>query len=169
MQTVRVYNMTSRNTSVRGLGTVLAGSKREGVIQQITFDENFDAYLTKAPACGIVILDTAGLYATLTESPARYLLNYLAVTGITALSATNRAMVVTNAGATYAITLPAANSLPAGTILYFFYDSASNDTTIARAGADTINGGTAALALDSTAPNKVRRLQTNGVSAWITV
>ena len=168
MQTVTVYNATPNVVAIRGLGDVASNSKREGVINQITFDDNFEDYMTKAPAAGILILDTAGLYGTLAESPARYLLNYLLVTAVGAIAATARFVRVTNAGASYLITLPAANALPANAVIYFYYDSLANAVTIGRAGADTINGAAAALPLDSTAPNKVKRFRTDGVSAWTT-
>lgn len=168
MQTVTVYNATPNAIQVAGLGTVASNSKVEGAIPQIVFDQNFDAYLTKCPAAGILVLDTAGLYLSLGETPARYYLQYALVTAVGALAATVRFARVTNAGASYLITLPAANALPANAVIYFYYDSLANDVTIGRAGADTINGGAAALPLDSTAPNKVKRFRTDGVSAWTT-
>ncbi len=168
MQTVTVYNATPNAIPVAGLGSVPSNSKVEGAINQIVFDQGFEAYLTKGPAAGMLFLDTAGLYLSLAESPARYYLNYVLVTAVGAILAANRFVRVTNAGATYLITLPAASAVPAGTPFWFFYDSLANDVTVGRAGADTINGGAAALPLDSTAPNKVIRLRSDGVSAWTT-
>lgn len=168
MQTVAVYNATPNAIPVAGLGSVPSNTRVEGAISQIVFDQNFDAYLTKGPAAGMLFLDTAGLYLPLAENPARYYLQYAAVTAVGALAATVRFARVTNAGASYLITLPAANALPKDAVIYFYYDSLANDVTIGRAGSDTINGATAALPLDSTAPNKVKRFRTDGVSAWVT-
>lgn len=66
------------------------------------------------------------------------------------------------------VTLPAASSLAAGTVLIVRDASgtvtATNKITVARAGADTINGGI--VGIDITTPGGYLRLVSDGVSAW---
>lgn len=175
MQTVRIYNMTPNSTMVRGFGLVASGAKVEGVIAQTTFDDNFKDYAIRACNVGIVILDTANLYVPLAESPAVFYtsLSTQTATGaspVTAtLAATVRSVIAANntSAQTHTLTLPAASAVPANTVLYFFYDGASQATSIARAGSDTIDGGTSSLAINTT--TVVRRLKSDGVSAWTSV
>lgn len=175
MQTVRIYNMQPGSVIVSGFGPVASAAKVEGVIDQISFDSNFKAFATRAVSMGIVILDTAGLYVPLAESPATFYtaLSTQTATGaspVTAtLAATVRAVIAANntSAQTHTLTLPAANAVAAGTILYFYYDGASQATSIARAGSDTIDGGTSSLAINTT--TVVRRLKSDGVSAWTSV
>ena len=67
-----------------------------------------------------------------------------------------------------AVTLPAASSLAAGSVLIVRDASgtvsAANKLTVGRAGADTINGGI--VGIDITVPCGYLRLVSNGVSAW---
>lgn len=175
MQTVRVYNMTPATITIRGLGAVATATKREGAIKQTLFDANFNDYATRACNSGIVVLDTAGLYVPLAESPATYYTSLSTQTATGAspvaatLAATVRAVIAANttSAQTHTLTLPAANAVPANTVLYFFYDAATQATSIARAGSDTIDGGTSSLAINST--TVVRRLKSDGVSAWVSV
>lgn len=175
MQTVRIYNMTPAATLVRGFGTVASGAKAEGVIRQSTFDDNFNDYAIRACNLGIAILDTAALYTTLAESPALYYtqLSVQTATGASpvaaTLAATVRSVIAANntSAQTHTLTLPAANAVAAGTILYFYYDGASQTTLIARAGSDTIDGGTSSLTISTS--TVVRRLRSDGVSAWTSV
>jgi hypothetical protein len=157
MQNVQILNACAAATSIRGLGRVAAGTARSGFIHQVTFDDDFYAYKDRSAAFGILVRDPGASY-----TPA----GYNAVTAVEVLGASDRFMAVTTASGNYAITLMAANTVPADTIIYFFHESGGNTATLTRAGADTINGGTT-LALN--AANPVRRLKSDGVSAWTSV
>jgi hypothetical protein len=67
------------------------------------------------------------------------------------------------------VTLPAANTVPAGRPRIVVDESgtctATNTISIARTGADTVNGATAAYVL--TSPNSPIVLYSDGVSAWV--
>lgn len=67
------------------------------------------------------------------------------------------------------VTLPAANSVPSGTVVMVKDEtntaSATNTITVNRAGADTINGGATGLVINGVGGNYVR-LVSDGVSAW---
>jgi hypothetical protein len=69
------------------------------------------------------------------------------------------------------VTLPAANALNAGALLYIGDDGGAITTaftlSIARAGSDTIHGGTASIVLSSA--RAVIILESDGVSNWTTV
>jgi hypothetical protein len=71
--------------------------------------------------------------------------------------------------ATRAVTLPLANTVPNGTVVIVKDESgtatATNTVTVARQGADTINGGATALVIDGTVGAYVR-LVSNGATAW---
>lgn len=157
MQSVQIFNMRASAIPVEGLGFVPANTRKDGFITQSLFDASFEEYRTKAAAQGMLIRDAASLY-----TPTGYVL----VTTTASLATSTRCVVAT-AGATYVLTLMAANAVPAGTIVYFMFDGGGAfQATLTRAGSDTINGGTT-LALN--VANPVRRLQSNGVSAWVAV
>jgi hypothetical protein len=157
MQNVQILNATASTTSIRGLGAVLSGVVKTGYINQITFDDDFVAYKDRASKAGILVRDVAAGY-----TPA----GYNAVTAIETLVAADRFAAVNSTSGAYALTLMAANAVPANTVVYFFHETGGNTVTITRAGADTINGGTT-LALNTA--NPVRRLKSDGVSAWTSV
>lgn len=157
MQSVQIFNTRAQDIPVAGLGFVAAGTRKDGYITQSLFDASFRDYVEKAALQGMVIRDGASEY-----TPTGYAL----ITTTATMAAATRTAVVT-AGANYVLTLRAANSYAAGTILYFYFDLAGAFTaTITAAGADTIGGGTT-LALNNA--NKIRRIQTDGVSAWTVV
>lgn len=157
MQALHVFNATVSPTSIRGLGRVNAASRRDGHINQITFDDDFAAYKSRAAKFGILLRDPTGSF----EAD-----GYANITAVAALEVSDRFVVATTDSGNYVLTLMAANAVPANTIVYFFHEDGSNTATITRAGADTINGGTT-LALNTA--NPVRRLRSNGVSAWTSV
>lgn len=157
MQAVQVLNARAVATAIRGLGKVNAGATRAGFIEQVTFDDDFVAYKDRAPAHGILVRDPGASYTPT---------GYNAVTAIETLNAADRFVAVSTASGNYAITLMAANAVAEGTIVYFFHETGGNTATITRAGADTINGGTT-IALNT--GNPIRRLQSDGVSAWTSV
>jgi uncharacterized protein YaiE (UPF0345 family) len=75
----------------------------------------------------------------------------------------NTVQLVSNAGATYAITLPAASTTAAKRFLFFKTDNNTNQITITAAGADTINGSaTYALKVFHGAIE----IQSDGTSDW---
>jgi len=155
MQNVQILNATASTTSIRGLGAVLPGVVKTGYINQITFDDDFVAYKDRASKAGILVRDVAAGY-----TPA----GYNVVTAIETLVASDRFVAVDSTSGAYALTLMAANAVPANTVVYFFHETGGN--TVTRAGADTINGGTT-IALNTA--NPVRRLKSDGVSAWTSV
>jgi len=157
MQSITAYNIRATPTAVLGLGVVNAGSSKAGLIPAAIFDIDALAYRDRAARIGIVILDASGVGAPT---------GYNSVTGVEALATSDRAVVASTSGADYALTLMAASAVPAGTIVYFYFASGANTVTITRAGADTIDGGTT-LALATGTP--VRRLQSNGLTAWVSV
>jgi len=67
------------------------------------------------------------------------------------------------------VTLPAANSVTNGTVVMVKDESgtasATNTISVARAGADTINGGSTSLVIDGSGGGYVR-LTSNGATAW---
>lgn len=157
MQAVEILNARALGTSIRGLGGVAAGASRSGYINQITFDDDFIAYKDRSASAGILVRDPGASY-----TPSAY----EAITAIATLADATRFAGVSSASGNYALTLMAASAVPAGTVVYFFHETGGNTVTITRAGADTIDGGTT-LALNTA--NPVRRLQSDGVSAWTSV
>jgi len=158
MQAVQVLNARSGDTAVRGLGKVAAGASRSGYIDQISFDDDFVAYKDRAAKFGILVRDPNATYTPV---------GYKAVTAIATLAASDRFVAATSTSANYALTLMAASAVPANTIVYFFFESGAFKAALTRAGSDTIDGGTAALDLNTGHP--VRRLKSDGVSAWTSV
>ncbi len=159
MQNLKVMNARATAVPILGLGTVAAGSARTGTIENVVSDSDLGKYLARAANIGVAVRDLSNATA-LTQTA------YQLVTAAIAVAGATRTAVCQTSGSNYALTLMAANSLPAGTVLYFFFESGANTVTITRAGADTIDGGTT-LALATGTP--VRRLQTDGVSAWTSV
>lgn len=157
MQNITVINLTPNVTSVQGVGQVASGATKTALVRDDVFDDDMFAYRDRSARIGIIVLDSAGILVPV---------GFNSVTGAEALVAADRSVVASTSGADYALTLMAANAVPAGTILYFYFSTGANTVTITRAGADTIDGGTT-LALNTA--NKVRRLQSDGVSAWTSV
>lgn len=157
MQAVQILNARATASAIRGLGSVRSGVARSGYIDQITFDDDFWAYKDRAAAAGILVRDPGASYTPT---------GYNAVTAIETLAAGDRFVAVSTASGNYAITLMAANAVDAGTVVYFFHETGGNTATITRAGADTIDGVNT-KPLNTGAP--VRRLQSDGVSAWTSV
>lgn len=157
MQQVQVLNANATATNIRGLGSVAAGATKTGAIHQTTFDDDYAAYRYRSTKVGVLVRDPANSF-----TPA----GYNVVTAIETLATTDRFVAADSSSGNYAVTLMAANAVPANTIVYFFHEAGSNTVTLTRAGADTINGGTT-LALN--AANPVRRLKSDGVSAWTSV
>ena len=158
MQSVQVFNARAYATSIAGLGKVSAASRRNGFINGIVFDDNFLAYVNRAASYGVLVRDAASLY-----TPTGYVLH----TAVSALATTTRFAVATSASADYVLTLMAASAVAANTIVYFYFESGGFAANITRAGSDTVDGAATALALNTGTP--VRRLQSDGVSAWISV
>lgn len=158
MQSVQVFNARAGATAIAGLGRIAAETRRNGFINSIEFDNNFLAYTTRCALSGILVRDAAGLY-----TPTGYVLH----TAVSALATSTRFAVATSAAANYVLTLMAASAVPADTIVYFFFESGGFAANITRAGADTIDGAALALALNTGTP--VRRLKSDGVSAWTSV
>lgn len=158
MQTVKVMNASASSVPFLGLGAIDAGDSKTGSIPTITFDANMLDYIDRAANIGVAVRDLSGATA-FTQT------GYQLVTAVDTVDAGARTIVCTTAG-NYVLTLVAANSVDAGTILYFFHESGGNTATITRAGADTIDAGTTKTLATA---NPVRRLQSDGVSAWTSV
>ena len=157
MQNVQILNARVNPVNIRGLGNVAAGATRSGVVNQITFDDDALAYLHRATKVGVAVRDSVSGFVPD---------GYNVVTAAETLAASDRFAAVTAASADYALGLMAANAVPANTIVYFFFESGGFTATITRAGSDTIDDGTT-LALNTGTP--VRRLKSDGVSAWTSV
>lgn len=82
---------------------------------------------------------------------------------VTLTSTASTVQLVSNAGATYAITLPAASGNGAKVLAFKKTDNNTNQITITPAGSDTIDGA-ASYAL--TAQNQYIVLQSDGTSVW---
>ena len=110
-------------------------------------------------------------WVTLSYLPASAFANRTAVActgGNTTIAATQKVTGISSISSSSTFTLPAANSLPAGTELIVEDDSGSLlptvTATINRAGSDTINGGTTGAVMS--APYQKLRFITDGTSAW---
>lgn len=78
--------------------------------------------------------------------------------------ATDRLVLCDASGGAFTVTLPAANA--SGALSVKKTDSTANAVTVARAGADTLDGGTT---FDLTAQNHAAMLMSDGSSAWVIV
>jgi hypothetical protein len=156
MQSLDVINMRAQAVEIPGLGTVSAGARKTGFVDDTLFNADFDAYKDRTMKIGILVRDGAA-------SPQFTPSAYESITGIATIANATRAVVATG-GSAYALTLMAASAVPVDTVLYFYYLSGANDVTITRAGSDTINGGTT-LVLN--ASNPVRRLRKSAAATWV--
>ena len=164
MQIVSVHNLTTRSVNINGLGPVAAESVRYGVIRQDVFDTDFDSYAFRACGSGILVIDKARAYKD-TDIPTSYAQLAL-ITAAGAVTATHRLALVTAASANYALDLPAASAVPAGTTYYFYFESGGFTATITANGSDAIDAGTT-LPLATGTP--IQRIQSNGVDTWTSV
>jgi hypothetical protein len=97
-------------------------------------------------------------------APAQY--DYLNVTGSTTLTSSNEIVGVNTSGGAYTVTLPAANSVPAGKFYVINVEVAGNNVTIARSGTDTIDGATSINLTASLLQGRL--IYSNGTNAWFT-
>lgn len=168
MTLLRYYNLTKGVAAFPGCtGTLASGEARNVTYDEIDFDTFAYELLVRGPAMGLAALelDNSGLLPSFVG----------AVQGFQARASSSALEAGTRAAVLYAnaveATLMAASAVPATTLVRVLLDHTFTAGTVTgsvvRAGADTINGGAAAITLTPSSP--LVTLRSDGVSAWVTL
>jgi len=166
MSLLRYYNLTKGVAAFPGCtGTLASGEARSVTYDELDADTFITDLVTRGPAMGLAVRNLESpLLASFTGGTQRFSL--LSISG--ALGAAIRCAVLSAAALT--ATLMAASAVPALTVVRVLLDHENGGLltgSVARAGADTIDGGAGPVALTPSAP--LVTLRSDGVSAWVTL
>jgi hypothetical protein len=166
MSLLRYYNLTKGVAAFPGCtGTLASGEARSVVVDEIDMDSYLENLSVRGPVMGLAVLPgEQGDVPSFTGGTQRFA--WLESSG--ALGAEVRSAVLPMDAVT--ATLMAASAVPADALVRVLLDHTLGGATtgsVARAGADTIDGGAGPVALTPSAP--LVTLRSDGVSAWVTV
>lgn len=164
---IQVYNASTKPQYVPGIAVCASGARVQGYVPQSVFDEVFEKLLRDAPLTGLAVMDPGNQF-TIPVTQGFFAANQARATGAGNIAATTRMQVGVTTTVGYTLTLPAASAVTHGLPIYIFNDATVGgySLSIARAGADTIDGGAGPYVL--TAAANTRRFVSNGVNGWTT-
>lgn len=143
--------------------TTVSAAKYMSLIDETGHYSSFYGYIDK-PSSSVV---SGGYLRNIEFQLAALTLQTVTKTTTASLTASERLVYANTAGGGFTATLCAANAVQANTVVSVVKTSATGTLTVARAGSDTINGGTSSLTRTS---NYSRiDLVSDGVSAWVTI
>jgi len=143
--------------------TTVSAAKYMTLIDETGHYSSFYGYIDK-PSSSVV---SGGYLRNIEFQLAALTLQTVTKTSNATLTASERLVYASTASGNVTLTLVAASSVQANTVVSVVKTSASNTLSIQRGGSDTLNGGTSAIT--RTANYARVDLVSDGVSAWVTI